>query len=160
MIPWEDLKLARSFRIVPRWGEKVRQLYPQLDQLLGAIWPGDGGHGFGLGSSFLPRHFFKRTGEWSLTAGITSCIRGAKFSVLSGVWEALGSTSSSSSGSHSFRIPVGSFPCGRLVRGWWVEWTISHYCSYSWGHKWYLLVPALLRILSTTLPFPSYLYLC
>lgn len=38
MIPWEDLKLACPFRIVPRWGEKVRQLYPQLDQLLGAAW--------------------------------------------------------------------------------------------------------------------------
>lgn len=58
--PWDDLKLESPSGIVPRWDEEARPLYHQDDQLPGARRPGEG-CGYGLGSSFLPRHFFKRT---------------------------------------------------------------------------------------------------
>lgn len=56
---WKDLKLAGPFGIVPNLDEEARPFYPKDDHLLGVRWPREG-RGFGLGSSFLPRHFFKR----------------------------------------------------------------------------------------------------
>lgn len=54
---WKDLTLASPFGIVPNLGEEAK-----VGHLLGARWPRKG-RGFGLGSSFLPRHFFMRAGR-------------------------------------------------------------------------------------------------
>lgn len=71
-----------------------------------------------------------------------------------GTWEALGSTYSSSCGSHSFWFQSKSFPWERLVRERWVGWTIAPFVVAGLGATtdphWSLLYCAFYTPLTST----------